>query len=62
MSIDIRPAEPDDLPAIAGIYAHAVTHGTASYELEAPSLDEMRNRYQGLVSGCYPYLVAASGG
>lgn len=62
MTIDIRPAEPHDLPAIAAIYAHAVTHGTASYELEAPSLDEMRNRYQSLVSAGYPYLVAVSGG
>lgn len=62
MTIDIRPATPEDLPAIAAIYAHAVTHGTASYELEAPGLDEMRNRYQSLVSAGYPYLVAVSGG
>ncbi|SMH27431.1 GNAT family N-acetyltransferase [Mesorhizobium australicum] len=61
MTLDIRPAMPDDLPAIAAIYADAVTHGAASYELEAPSLEEMRSRYQGLVSAGYPYFVAAEG-
>lgn len=59
--IAIRPAEPADLPAITAIYAHAVENGTASYELAAPSLEEMRSRREALISRSYPYLVAAEG-
>ena len=32
----IRPAKTSDIPAITRIYADAVTHGTASFELTAP--------------------------
>ena len=33
-----------DLPAIKAIYAHHVLHGTASFELDPPSIEEMRQR------------------
>ena len=58
----IRPALPGDLAAITRIYQHAVRHGTASFELEPPDEVEMSRRYQTLVSGGYPYLVAGCGG
>ncbi len=54
----IRPTVADDLPAITEIYADAVRHGTASYELEPPSLEEMQERFQTLAKGGYPYLAA----
>jgi L-amino acid N-acyltransferase YncA len=44
------------------IYAHAVRHGTASFELEPPDVAEMTRRYQALVERGYPYLVAQSAG
>jgi phosphinothricin acetyltransferase len=56
--IPIRNARQGDLPDITGIYADAVRHGTASYELEPPSLDEMLKRFQALATGGFPYLVA----
>ena len=55
----VRPARPADLQAITNIYAHAVINGTASYEYDPPSLAEMTARYQALVDGGFPYLVAA---
>ena len=58
MSISIRPATPADIPAITRIYAHAVRHGTASFELEPPDEAEMMRRQRGLLDGGYPYLVA----
>lgn len=58
----IRPAEPDDLPVIAAIYADAVVNGTASYELEPPSLEEMAARHRAVTSAGYPYLVAVEAG
>src|SRR5262245_5256301 len=56
--IAIRSAEPRDLEAITAIYAEAVRHGTASFELEAPDEAEMAKRYEALRAGGYPYLVA----
>jgi phosphinothricin acetyltransferase len=61
-AISIRPAEPRDLAAITAIYAHAVRHGTASFELEPPDPAEMTRRQAGLVAAGYPYLVAEVGG
>lgn len=51
-----------DLPAITAIYAHAVIHGTASYEYDPPSLSEMTARFDALQAGGFPYLVAEVGG
>ncbi len=57
-SPSIRPATPADIEAITGIYAHAVRHGTASFELDAPDEAEMSRRQRALLDGGYPYLVA----
>ena len=60
--ITIRPAEVSDLDSITEIYEDAVTHGTASYELEPPSRAEMGERFASLRAEGYPYLVAEEGG
>jgi L-amino acid N-acyltransferase YncA len=57
-SVAIRSVRPDDIAAITAIYAHAVTHGTASFELEAPTQAEMTQRMQSLLDGNFPYIVA----
>lgn len=56
--IQLRSATHDDISAITAIYRPAVLHGTASFELEAPSEEEMRRRFEAIVAGGYPYLVA----
>jgi len=58
MSVTIRPAIVADIPAITRIYAHAVTHGTASFELTPPDEAEMRLRMQAVLDGKFPYIVA----
>lgn len=62
MPIQIRPATPADIPAITEIYAHAVRHGTASFEIEPPSEAEMAQRQKSLLNGGFPYLVAENDG
>ena len=62
MPIQVRPATPADIPAITGIYAHAVRHGTASFEIEPPSEAEMAQRQKSLLDGRFPYLVAENDG
>jgi L-amino acid N-acyltransferase YncA len=58
MTVAIRPAALADISAITRIYAHAVEHGTASFELAAPDEAEMTRRMQTLLDGQFPYLVA----
>jgi L-amino acid N-acyltransferase YncA len=57
-SLEIRAATAADLPSITDIYAHAVRFGTATFELEPPDLAEMTRRFNALVDGGFPYLVA----
>jgi L-amino acid N-acyltransferase YncA len=54
----IRAATPADFSAITRIYDYAVRQGTASFEIEPPNVAEMTHRYQALLQGGYPYLVA----
>ncbi len=58
----IRPASPADLPVITRIYAQAVLHGTASFELEPPGEAEMTRRYANITEKGMPYLVAERSG
>jgi len=58
----IRPASPRDIPAIARIYADAVRHGTATFEIEPPDEAEMARRQQSLLAKGYPYLVGELAG
>ena len=60
--VAIRPATEADLQQITDIYAHAVLHGTASYEYDPPSLKEMSARMHALEAAGFPYLAAEAGG
>src|SRR4051794_8730829 len=61
-SLLVRPSQDSDLAQIAAIYAHAVRHGTASFELDPPPEAEMARRRSALIEGGYPYLVAEAEG
>jgi L-amino acid N-acyltransferase YncA len=60
MSILIRPATAADVPAITAIYGHAVTFGTATFELDPPDAAEMGARFDALAAGGFPYLVGCT--
>ena len=60
--VEIRPASAADLPAITEIYDHAVSYGTATFELIPPDLAEMSHRFKTLADGGFPYLVAVLDG
>lgn len=57
----IRATETRDLPTITAIYGESVLIGTASYEIEPPSIEEMMRRWRELVGNGYPHLVAVRG-
>lgn len=57
-TVSLRDSRDDDLPAIHAIYAHHVRHGTGSFELEPPTLEEMGARRADVLKNGFPYLVA----
>jgi len=58
----IRPATLADAPAVAGIYAHHVLHGTASFEEVPPTPAEMARRMAAVLDAGLPWLLAEEGG
>ncbi|CAN5209141.1 hypothetical protein BH10PSE17_BH10PSE17_08900 [soil metagenome] len=56
-SVVVRTAVHDDAAAILSIYAPMVRDTSVSFELEVPSLEEMRSR-MGEASGRFPWLVS----
>jgi L-amino acid N-acyltransferase YncA len=60
--VTICVCEEDHLAAITAIYAHHVLQGLASFEIEPPSENEMRQRRLDIVNRNYPYLVAECAG
>lgn len=54
----IRASSAADIPAITAIYAHWVTHGLASFEVEPPDPTEMARRRDAVLAAGFPYLVA----
>jgi len=56
--VSIRPAATADIPAITAIYADAVSHGTASFEVSPPDEAEMARRMSELLDKGFPYLSA----
>jgi len=53
----IRPSTVDDLPAVTAIYGWHVRHGTGTFEIDPPTLDDMARRRDDVVAKGLPYLV-----
>jgi L-amino acid N-acyltransferase YncA len=60
--LTLRPSTDADIPAITAIYAHHVTHGTGTFETEAPTEVDMTQRRADVLAKGLPYLVAENGG
>ena len=60
--MQVRPATPDDLPAIHEIYGYHVLNGLASFEEETPPLEELRRRFGDVQARGLPWLAADFGG
>lgn len=60
--IVVRPSRPEDLPAITAVYAWNVEHGTGTFELEAPSAEEMARRRDEVLGRGLPWLAVESEG
>lgn len=58
----LRNCAQSDLDTVREIYADAVLHGTASFEIDPPDLAEMTQRWRALTQDGFPFLLAESGG
>ncbi|MCZ8235453.1 MAG: GNAT family N-acetyltransferase [Inhella sp.] len=58
----IRASTAADVAALTTIYAHAVHHGTGTFELDAPDEAEMARRRDEVLGRGLPYLVAERSG
>lgn len=58
----IRDASDADAWAIAAIYAHHVLTGTASYEVEPPSVDDTLAKIRRVTEPGWPFIVAEMDG
>lgn len=56
----IRPSRDDDIDAITLIYAHHVLHGTGTFEVDPPSVQDMRARRAEVLARGLPWLIAES--
>jgi len=57
-AVAIRPAAAEDLPQIQSIYAHHVLHGTGSFEIAPPSVEELTARFRDQTGKGWAWLVA----
>ncbi|NVK31423.1 MAG: N-acetyltransferase family protein [Gammaproteobacteria bacterium] len=56
----IRSATASDLAAIGSIYADEVNHGTATFDLQPPSLSQWQSKFESITQQGYPFYVAAN--
>ena len=54
----IREATPSDLPAITALYGREVLTGTATFELDPPTVAEMTGRFDAVRDKGLPWIVA----
>lgn len=63
MSVTVRDATADDVPAVAAIYTHYTLRTTTTFNIEVRTPREWRDRFeQNIVAGPYQLLVATEGG
>ena len=58
----IRDARESDAAAIAAIYAHHVLHGTATYDLEPPHVEDFATKIRNVEAAGWPYIVDVEDG
>ena len=59
MTLIVRTSTDSDLTAITALYGHHVRHGTGTFELDPPTLEDMMQRRAEVLGRGLPYLVAS---
>jgi len=53
----IRDANETDAEAVQAIYAHHVLNGTASYDIEPPSVNQIRDKIRQIREAGWPFVI-----
>ena len=53
----VRDARDDDMAAVQAIYAHHVLNGTATYDIEPPSVDYIRDKIRQIREAGWPFVI-----
>ncbi|SEH77823.1 phosphinothricin acetyltransferase [Mycolicibacterium rutilum] len=61
-AVELRPARPQDLPAIGRIYAHYVENTVATFELTPPGPAEWSRRLEAIAAAGLPFITATVDG
>lgn len=61
MDLRIRDVTETDAAGVQAIYARHVLHGTASYDLEPPSVATIRDKMRWVLASGWPFLIAELG-
>ncbi len=61
MSLKVRAAEAQDIPALAAIYYHQVLHGFGTFEEVPPGEAAFASKWESVCRMGLPFLVAADG-
>jgi L-amino acid N-acyltransferase YncA len=62
MNCVVRDLREEDIPSVQAIYAFHVLHGVATFEEEAPPVEELARRHAEICARGLPYLVAERDG
>lgn len=62
MDVTIRAVEESDAEVIAAIYAHHVLNGTATYDIDPPSIDDTLAKIRRVTGPGWPFIVAEVAG
>lgn len=62
LDITIRDAFERDAAAVQAIYAYHVLHGTASYDIDPPPLESIRDKIRWILDEGWPFLIAERDG
>lgn len=57
----IRASQSSDIAQISAIYTHHVLHGTGTFEVDPPSIADMTQRREDVLSKALPFLVVSAG-
>jgi len=58
----IREGQQSDAKAVHAIYSHHVLHGTASYDVDPPSFEQIGDKMRWILDEGWPFLVAEADG
>jgi phosphinothricin acetyltransferase len=58
VDISIRDVTESDAEAIAAIYAHHVLHGTATYDIDPPSVEDTLAKIRRVTGARWPFIAA----